>query len=82
MSEVFPWDQIPKAHCACIATSTSRDHVVLVSAPTTGLRTYEDVLEASQRLRRLNVRSRDRPMLARADGSRQRPDRAPTEFMR
>ena len=53
MSEVFPWEQIPKAHMRMWKNEHRPGNMsVLVSAPTTGLRTYEDVLEASQRLRR------------------------------
>jgi crotonyl-CoA carboxylase/reductase len=37
MSEVFPWDEIPKGHMP-----------VLVCAPRTGLRTFEDVIEACE----------------------------------
>jgi len=52
MSEVFPWEQIPKAHMRMFRNEHKPGNMaVLVSAPTTGLRTYEDVLEASQRLR-------------------------------
>ena len=48
MSEVLPWAQIPKAH----TTMWNNEHrpgnmAVLVSAPRTDLRTFEDVLEAS-----------------------------------
>ena len=51
MSEVFPWEQIPKAHMRMYRNEHKPGNMsVLVSAPTTGLRTYEDVLEASQRL--------------------------------
>ncbi|MGI9387525.1 MAG: zinc-binding dehydrogenase, partial [Methyloligellaceae bacterium] len=50
MSEVFPWDQIPKAH----TRMRKNEHLpgnmaVLVSAPVTGLRTYEDVLEMAEK---------------------------------
>ena len=49
MSEVFPWAQIPKAHMRMRRNEHKPGNMaVLVSAPQTGLRTYEDVLEASQ----------------------------------
>lgn len=49
MSEVFPWLQIPKAHMRMLRNQHKPGNMaVLVSAPTTGLRTYEDVLEASE----------------------------------
>jgi crotonyl-CoA carboxylase/reductase len=48
MSEVFPWEQIPKAHMRMQANQHKPGNMaVLVSSPTTGLRTFEDVLEAS-----------------------------------
>ncbi|MDD2868181.1 crotonyl-CoA carboxylase/reductase [Neomegalonema sp.] len=48
MSEVFPWDEIPQAHTKMLRNQHKPGNMaVLVSAPTTGLRTYEDVLEAS-----------------------------------
>ena len=51
MSEEFAWDDIPKAHMKMMRNQHKPGNMaVLVSAPTTGLRTYEDVLEASQRL--------------------------------
>ena len=47
MSEVFPWEQIPKAHTKMWKNQHAPGNMsVLVNAPTTGLRTYEDVLEA------------------------------------
>lgn len=50
MSEVFPWDQIPKAHTKMWKNEHAPGNMsVLVSAPTTGLRTLEDVLEAGKR---------------------------------
>ena len=49
MSEVFPWAQIPKAHSSMWKNQHKPGNMaVLVNAPTTGLRSYEDVLEASQ----------------------------------
>ena len=51
MSEVFPWEQIPKAHMRMYRNEHKPGNMaVLVSAPTTGLRTIEDVLEASQQM--------------------------------
>ncbi|HRD74527.1 MAG TPA: crotonyl-CoA carboxylase/reductase [Hyphomicrobiaceae bacterium] len=49
MSEVFAWDQIPKAHMRMLKNQHKPGNMaVLVNAPTTGLRTFEDVMEASQ----------------------------------
>jgi crotonyl-CoA carboxylase/reductase len=49
MSEVFPWEQIPDAHVKMRRNEHKPGNMaVLVSAPTTGLRTFEDTLEASQ----------------------------------
>jgi crotonyl-CoA carboxylase/reductase len=49
MSEVFPWAQIPKAHTRMRRNEHQPGNMaVLVSAPQTGLRTYEDAIEASQ----------------------------------
>jgi len=49
MSEVFPWTQIPKAHMRMWKNEHKPGNMaVLVSAPTTGLRTLEDTREASQ----------------------------------
>ncbi len=48
MSEVFPWEQIPKAHMRMWKNEHKPGNMaVLVSAPTTGLKTIEDVREAS-----------------------------------
>jgi crotonyl-CoA carboxylase/reductase len=45
---VFPWAQIPKAHTKMLNNEHLPGNMaVLVSAPTTGLRTFEDTLEAS-----------------------------------
>ncbi len=53
MSEVFPWEQIPKAHMRMLRNEHKPGNMaVLVSAPTTGLRTMEDVLEASAQMRK------------------------------
>jgi crotonyl-CoA carboxylase/reductase len=50
MSEVFPWDKIPDAHEKMLDNKHAPGNMaVLVSAPRSGLRTYEDVLEASGR---------------------------------
>ena len=50
MSEVFPWDQIPKAHMRMWNNEHKPGNMaVLVSAPTTGLRTIEDVREAGSK---------------------------------
>ncbi|MEL6297860.1 MAG: crotonyl-CoA carboxylase/reductase [Pseudomonadota bacterium] len=49
MSEVFPWDQIPKAHMRMRRNEHLPGNMaVLVSAPQTGLRTVEDVREISE----------------------------------
>ncbi len=48
MGEVFDWNDIPKAHMRMMKNQHKPGNMaVMVSAPTTGLRTYEDVLEAS-----------------------------------
>ncbi len=48
MSEVYTWDEIPKAHMRMFKNQHKPGNMaVLVSSPRTGLRTYEDVLEAS-----------------------------------
>ena len=52
MSEVFPWAQIPYAHLKMRRNEHKPGNMaVLVSAPTTGLKTLEDVIEAGQRRR-------------------------------
>jgi crotonyl-CoA carboxylase/reductase len=49
MSEVFPWADIPKAHTRMWKNQHRPGNMaVLVSAPRTGLRTFDDVLEASK----------------------------------
>lgn len=49
MSEVFAWDQIPKAHTRMLRNQHKPGNMaVLVSAPTTGLRTFEDTIEVSK----------------------------------
>jgi crotonyl-CoA carboxylase/reductase len=50
MSEVFPWEDIPRAHTKMWKNQHAPGNMaVLVCAPTTGLRTFEDVLAASER---------------------------------
>ena len=47
MSEVFPWAEIPQAHMKMYKNQHKPGNMsVLVQAPTTGLRTFEDALEA------------------------------------
>ena len=47
MSEVFPWDQIPKAHTRMWQNEHAPGNMsVLVNAPCTGLKTLDDVIEA------------------------------------
>ncbi len=49
LSEVFPWDEIPTAHMKMLKNVHKPGNMaVLVQAPRTGLRTFEDTLEASQ----------------------------------
>ncbi|HSM19547.1 MAG TPA: zinc-binding dehydrogenase, partial [Hyphomicrobiales bacterium] len=49
MSEVFPWAQIPKAHTKMWKNEHLPGNMaVLVNAPATGLRSFEDTVEASQ----------------------------------
>jgi len=51
MSEVFPWIDIPNAHTKMRNNEHKPGNMaVLVSAPQTGLRTFEDTLEASGNL--------------------------------
>ncbi len=50
MSEVFSWAQIPKAHMRMRRNEHKPGNMaVLVNAQTTGMRTFEDVLEASSK---------------------------------
>ena len=50
MSEVFPWAEIPEAHMKMYNNQHQPGNMaVLVQAPTTGLRTVEDVLEAGKK---------------------------------
>ncbi len=49
MSEVFPWDEIPSAHMKMWNNEHKPGNMaVLVQAPTTGLRTLEDALDAAK----------------------------------
>lgn len=49
MSEVFPWDKIPAAHTKMWKNQHAPGNMsVLVSAPRSGLRSFEDVVEASE----------------------------------
>ena len=49
MSEVFSWSQIPKAHMRMMRNEHKPGNMaVLVNSPTTGLRTFEDVIERSK----------------------------------
>jgi crotonyl-CoA carboxylase/reductase len=49
MSEVFPWAQIPVAHTKMWKNQHAPGNMaVLVNAPATGLRTYEDVIAAAR----------------------------------
>ena len=49
MSEVFPWAEIPAAHVKMRRNEHKPGNMaVLVQAPRTGLRTFEDTLEASR----------------------------------
>jgi len=48
MSEVFPWDEVPHSHMKMMRNEHKPGNMaVLVQAPQTGLRTFEDTLEAS-----------------------------------
>jgi crotonyl-CoA carboxylase/reductase len=48
MSEVFPWADIPAAHMKMLRNEHKPGNMaVLVQAPRTGLRTFDDTLEAS-----------------------------------
>ncbi|MTI18335.1 crotonyl-CoA carboxylase/reductase [Rhodobacteraceae bacterium RKSG542] len=48
LSEVFPWDQIPQAHTKMWNNQHAPGNMaVLVTSPKAGLKTFEDVLEAS-----------------------------------
>jgi crotonyl-CoA carboxylase/reductase len=48
MSELFPWDKIPAAHALMLANKHAPGNMaVLVNAPRPGLRTLDDVIEAT-----------------------------------
>ena len=49
MSEVFPWEEIPAAHTKMLRNEHKPGNMaVLVTATQTGLRTFEDTLEAAK----------------------------------
>ena len=49
MSEVFSWEQIPKAHMRMLKNQHKPGNMAaLVSAPTTGLKSLDDTIEASR----------------------------------
>jgi crotonyl-CoA carboxylase/reductase len=49
MSEVLLWSQVPQAHAMMRRNAHKPGNMaVLVSAPTTGLRTFADTIEASR----------------------------------
>ena len=51
MSEVFGWDELPEAHMKMRRNEHKPGNMsVLVNSPLTGLRTFEDTLEASKQL--------------------------------
>ena len=51
MSEVFAWSQIPEAHEKMLDNQHQPGNMaVLVTAPVTGLRTVEDVIEAGEKI--------------------------------
>ena len=48
MSEVYSWADIPKAHMKMLKNEHRPGNMaVLVGAPRTGLKTYEDAVEAA-----------------------------------
>ena len=50
MSEVFPWAEIPDAHTKMLRNQHKPGNMaVLVQSPVTGLRTFEDALEAGRK---------------------------------
>ena len=50
MSEVFAWNDLPEAHMKMLRNEHKPGNMsVLVQAPYTGLRTFEDTLEASRK---------------------------------
>jgi crotonyl-CoA carboxylase/reductase len=49
MSEVFSWEQIPHSHTKMMNNQHAPGNMaVLVNAPKTGLKSLEDVIEATQ----------------------------------
>jgi crotonyl-CoA carboxylase/reductase len=49
MSEVLPWDDIPKAHMMMWKDQHKPGNMaVLVNAPHPGLKSFEDVIEATR----------------------------------
>ncbi len=49
LSDVFTWDQLPEPHMLMLRNQHKPGNMaVLVGAPTTGLRTWEDTLEAAR----------------------------------
>ncbi|MEQ3624419.1 MAG: crotonyl-CoA carboxylase/reductase [Celeribacter sp.] len=49
MSEVFPWDDIPAAHMKMLRNQHKPGNMaVLVQAPRTGLRTFDDTVDAAR----------------------------------
>ena len=49
LSEVFSWENVPKAHMRMYRNEHKPGNMAaLVNAPTTGLRTFEDAMEASR----------------------------------
>ena len=65
MSEVFPWDEIPLAHTKMWKNQHAPGNMaVLVNAPTTGLRTFEDVIDAGESRLAAGANARRLPSLA------------------
>jgi crotonyl-CoA carboxylase/reductase len=49
MSEAFPWEQIPRAHTKMWRNEHAPGNMaVLVGAPRTGLKTFDDTLAAAR----------------------------------
>jgi crotonyl-CoA carboxylase/reductase len=50
MSEVFPWEQIPRAHTKMWRNEHAPGNMaVLVGAPRAGLKTFDDAVAAARR---------------------------------
>jgi crotonyl-CoA carboxylase/reductase len=50
MSEVFPWEQIPRAHAMMWKNQHAPGNMaVLVGAPRAGLKTFDDTVAAARR---------------------------------